>query len=88
MIAHRPCLTRIQEITAAQALPAILTNADVGRCGTFCIDALTLRGVIERSAWRCSALLRQHFLKRDAVFLNALVYSECSAFRFPNARSD
>jgi len=31
---------------------------------------------------------RQHFLKRDAVFFNVLVYSGCSAFRFPSARSD
>jgi hypothetical protein len=36
-----------------------------------------------------SALLRrQHFFKREAVFLSALVYSECSAFRFPSAHSD
>jgi hypothetical protein len=32
--------------------------------------------------------VRQHFLKRDAVFLDVLVYSGCSAFRFPSARSD
>ena len=31
---------------------------------------------------------RQHFLKLDAVFLIALVYSGCSASRFPSARSD
>ena len=30
----------------------------------------------------------QHFLKQDTVFLKSLVYSECSAFRFPGARSD
>ena len=30
----------------------------------------------------------QHFLKQDPVFLKSLVYSECSAFRFPGARSD
>ena len=32
--------------------------------------------------------LRQHFLKREAVFLNVLVYSGCSASRFPSARSE
>jgi hypothetical protein len=32
--------------------------------------------------------VRQHFLKQDAVFLDVLVYSGCSAFRFPSARSD
>jgi hypothetical protein len=31
---------------------------------------------------------RKHFLKRDTVFFEALVYSGCSAFRFPNARSE
>jgi hypothetical protein len=31
---------------------------------------------------------RQHFLKREAVFFDVLVYSGCSAFRFPSARSD
>jgi hypothetical protein len=34
------------------------------------------------------ASLRQHFLKLDAVFLHVLVYSGCSASRFPSARSD
>jgi hypothetical protein len=33
-------------------------------------------------------LLCQHFLKREAVFFNVLVYSECRAFRFPSAHSD
>jgi hypothetical protein len=33
------------------------------------------------------ASLRQHFLKRDAVFSTVLVYSGCSASRFPSARS-
>src|ERR1035437_8778650 len=30
---------------------------------------------------------RQHFLKQDSVFFDALVYSGCSASRFPSARS-
>jgi hypothetical protein len=45
-------------------------------------------GVVDRRALRALALARQHFLKRDAVFFNVLVYSGCSAFRFPSARSD
>jgi hypothetical protein len=32
--------------------------------------------------------LRQYFLKREDVFFNVLVYSGCSAFRFPSARSE
>jgi hypothetical protein len=47
-----------------------------------------LRDVVDRSAARSLSLRRQHFLKRDAVFFDVLVYSEWSAFRFPNARSD
>jgi hypothetical protein len=45
------------------------------------------RVVVER-VLRAPTLPRQHFLKRDAVFSNVLVYSGCSAYRFPNARSD
>jgi hypothetical protein len=43
---------------------------------------------VDVGASRALTLLRQHFLKRDAVFLSVLVYSGCSAFRFPSARSD
>jgi hypothetical protein len=31
---------------------------------------------------------RQYFLKPEDVFFSVLVYSGCSAFRFPSARSD
>ena len=44
--------------------------------------------VVDQRASRALAMLRQHFLKREAVFLSVLVYSGCSAFRFPSARSD
>jgi hypothetical protein len=87
-IAHHQSGARIQETSVAQAFPSILTNADVGRCGTFCIDVRTGNGVAERGASRALSSRRQHFLKRDTVFLNVLVYSGCSAFRFPSARSD
>ena len=46
------------------------------------------RNVVAKRALHPPALSRQHFLKRDAVFLSVLVYSGCSAFRFPSARSD
>src|SRR4051812_19348656 len=72
----------------AQAFSSILTNVDVGRSETFCIAARTCRCVADRAASRALTSLRQHFLKRDAVFLNVLVYSGCSAFRFPSARSE
>jgi hypothetical protein len=85
---RRSLSVRIKETSAAQALPSILTNADVGRCGTFCIDMRTCCGVAGGDASHAATLLRQHFLKRDAVFLNVLVYSGGSAFRFPSARSD
>jgi hypothetical protein len=42
----------------------------------------------DERALRVLAQTRQHFLKQDAVFFNVLVYSGCSAFRFPSARSD
>jgi hypothetical protein len=45
-------------------------------------------GVVDERVVRVLAQARQHFLKRDAVFSNVLVYSGCSAFRFPSARSD
>ena len=41
-----------------------------------------------RRASRALRSLRQHFLKPEAVFFDVLVYSGCSAFRFPSARSD
>ena len=44
--------------------------------------------VVDQRASRALAMVRQHFLKREAVFLSVLVYSGCSAFRFPSARSD
>jgi hypothetical protein len=44
--------------------------------------------VADQRAPRDFATARQHFLKRDAVFSNVLVYSGCSAFRFPSARSN
>ena len=52
------------------------------------ITERALDGVVDGRASRALTSPRQHFLKRDAVFLSVLVYSGCSAFRFPSARSD
>jgi hypothetical protein len=79
---------RISKTSAAQAFPAILTIGEVEFSGTICIASnKSLRIAIKRAA-RALTSARQHFLKREAVFFNVLVYSGCSAFRFPNARSD
>jgi hypothetical protein len=77
-----------QKSAAVKAIPAKSTKTGGRCCGTFCVDARACCGVADVDASHALTLLRQHFLKRDAVFLNALVYSGCSAFRFPSARSD
>jgi hypothetical protein len=77
-----------QKSTAIKAIPAKFTNADARRRGNFFIETRACCGVAAVGASRALTLLRQHFLKREAVFLSALVYSGCSASRFPSARSD
>jgi hypothetical protein len=79
---------RIQVSAAAQAFPANLTNADVGSAGVFCILPSTRRALLANHSALPLVAVRQYFLKRDTVFFDALVYSERSALRFPNARSD
>jgi hypothetical protein len=64
----------------------MIDNAD--RFGIFHIERRKLCSVIAREAAAVHGLRCQHFLKREAVFFDALVYSRGSAFRFPNARSD
>jgi hypothetical protein len=66
---------RIQEMAAAQAFPANLTNAGVGGVGVFRILFSTHRVVVAKHAAQALVLVRQHFLKRDAVFFDVLVYS-------------
>jgi hypothetical protein len=53
-----------------------LTNADVGGVGTFRIPLWMRRVAGAKRFTHARALLRQHFLKRDAVFFDVLVYSE------------
>jgi hypothetical protein len=87
-IVHRSSSSQIQKCATVQAIPAILTSDDAHCFGGFCIDTRACCEVADIAASRALTLLRQHFLKREAVFLNALVYSGCSASRFPSARSD
>jgi hypothetical protein len=53
-----------------------LTIADVGGAGVSRIVISTRRVAIGRHAASVDSFLRQHFLKRDAVFFDVLVYSE------------
>jgi hypothetical protein len=77
-----------EERPVAQALPAILTIADATIPSAAGIAAPMSCDVVSEPASRALAPVRQHFLKQDTVFSNVLVYSGCSAFRFPSARSD
>jgi hypothetical protein len=66
----------------------MLGIGDIDRLRIFRIKLRALRGAVARHAACARASRCQHFLKREAVFFDALVYSRGSAFRFPNARSD
>jgi hypothetical protein len=87
-IARRSLNARITKTPAVQVLLAILTIVGVGFSCPAGIVARVQCGVPDERALRFLAPARQHFLKPDAVFFNVLVYSGCSAFRFPSARSD
>ena len=76
------------KIPAAQWLLAILTAGGVGFSTPSRIAARMRIAVGDECAQQVRGEARQHFLKQDAVFFNVLVYSGCSAFRFPSARSD
>jgi hypothetical protein len=78
----------IKKTSAAQAFHAILTFAGLRFSRTIRIAPDVRRRVVVERVLRALTSPRQHFLKRDAVFSNVLVYSGCSAYRFPNARSD
>jgi hypothetical protein len=53
-----------------------LTIADVGRKGVFRNRISAQRIVVANCTARARGLLRQHFLKWEAVFFDVLVYSE------------
>src|SRR3954471_8692442 len=73
---------------APQGFLSILTIVTAVFAGTVRIASGKRRRLDRQRAARALTLSRQHFLKRDAVFLDVLVYSGCCAFRFPNARSE
>jgi hypothetical protein len=66
---------RIAKTPAVQRFLSILTFAAIGVSGTFRIVVPMHRCVVEQRVPRARTLLRQHFLKQDAVFLGVLVYS-------------
>jgi hypothetical protein len=53
----------------------ILTIAAIGISSTIRIVERMHRGVVDLRVSPARTLLRQHFLKQDAVFLGVLVYS-------------
>src|SRR4051812_43237873 len=69
------CHNRINKATAAQGFYALLTFDGVEFSRTIYSAADARRHVVVASASRALTLSRQHFLKRDAVFFNVLVYS-------------
>jgi hypothetical protein len=79
---------RITKTSAAQAFPAILpiVGGVFSRAVRFLARMCCC--VVDQRSSRVLATARQYFLKQDTVFFNVLVYSGCSAFRFPSARSD
>jgi hypothetical protein len=74
--------------SVAQVFSVILTIVDREFFDGFRGVAGLMRAVVARVVTRAPPWARQHFLKRDTVFFNVLVYSEWSAFRFPSARSN
>jgi hypothetical protein len=88
VLASEDTCMRVTNVSVAQGLSAILTIADVDGARIFdnacrsCVEV-----VLAKQAFAATRL-RQHFLKRDTVFFEVLVYAGKSASRFPNARSD
>jgi hypothetical protein len=79
---------RITKTAAAQAFPSIsIIAAEVFSHAARSVARMHCCVDDERVS-RVLASARQYFLKQDTVFFNVLVYSGCSAFRFPSARSD
>ena len=66
----------------------MLTIAGVEFSHVIRIAAQTCRRVVVACVRRAPTMARQHFLKRDTVFLNVLVYSNAVQFDSRAARSD
>ena len=76
------------ESPAPQAYLAKLAGIASRFSHLVCAVARMICRALDVGASCALASAHQHFLKRDAVFSNVLVYSGCSAFRFPSARSN
>ena len=76
------------ENTCSTVASCELTIVGVAFSHVTCISARMHCCVADEPASRALAPVRQHFLKWDSVFFDVLVYSGCSAFRFPSARSN
>jgi hypothetical protein len=74
-IARRRRNARIAKTPAVRAYLAILTIVGAAFSRTIRIAARMPCGVVDQPARSAPGSLRQHFLKQDAVFLGALVYS-------------
>jgi hypothetical protein len=79
---------RAKEMPAVQSLPAMLIFADLARARVFRFVCRVGHRVVDVGTSRFLTSVRQYFLKLEAVFFGVLVYSGCSASRFPSARSD
>ena len=83
---------RVENVNQENSCAAgVSCNIDKCRCRSllhFLLRVRTRCGACDHRASRALTLRRQHFLKRDAVFFDVLVYSGCSASRFPSARSE
>ena len=69
-------ISETQDTVAAQPLPEILTIVDVGFSRVIRIACSAHRCIVAKRAAVAPMSLRQHFLKRDTVFFNVLVYSD------------
>jgi len=86
--AHRADDVRVAKSASIKAFSATLTIDGVDLSGISRIVHRARRDAFARNAACALAFPCQHFFKWEAVFFDALVYSEWSAFRFPSARSD
>jgi hypothetical protein len=78
----------MQEKPAAQGFPASSSKGGRDLSRALRIIVGVDRNIVTRRASRARASACQHFLKLEAVFFDALVYSGRSASRFPSARSE
>jgi hypothetical protein len=87
-VAQTSSISRITNTTCVLAFAAFLQGKHRSLWRIFCVNMRSLRRRFDHRARRAHGEWRQHFLKREAVFFVVLVYSGCSASRFPSARSD